>query len=94
MQNFLHSIQPSDGGFTKTNETQKQPPEVFCKKRCSKNFHKIHRKTPVPLKKKILVQVFSCEFCEISKNTFFKEYLREAASGNQSLRIFLSFSVN
>ena len=22
------------------------------------------------LKKKILVQVFSCEFCEISKNTF------------------------
>ena len=27
---------------------QKQPPEVFCKKRCSQKFHKIHRKTPVP----------------------------------------------
>ena len=27
---------------------QKQPPEVFYKKRCSKEFHKIHRKTPVP----------------------------------------------
>ena len=26
---------------------QKQPPEVFCKKRCSWKFHKIHRKTPV-----------------------------------------------
>ena len=26
---------------------QKQPPEVFCKKRCSKKFRKIHRKTPV-----------------------------------------------
>ena len=27
---------------------QKQPPEVFCKKRCSQKFHKIHKKTPVP----------------------------------------------
>ena len=25
---------------------QKQPPEVFYKKRCSQKFHKIHRKTP------------------------------------------------
>ena len=27
---------------------QKQPPEMFCKKRCSQKFHKIHKKTPVP----------------------------------------------
>ena len=27
------------------------------------------------LKKKTLAQVFSCEFCEISKNTFFTEHL-------------------
>ena len=27
---------------------QKQSPEVFCKKRCSYKFQKIHRKTPVP----------------------------------------------
>ena len=27
---------------------QKQPPEVFYKKRCSYKFHKIHRKSPVP----------------------------------------------
>ena len=26
---------------------KKQPPEVFCKKRCSYKFCKIHRKTPV-----------------------------------------------
>ena len=33
---------------------KKQPPEVFW------NF----------IKKEIMAQVFSCEFCEISKNTF------------------------
>ena len=38
--------------------------QVFCKKRCSRKFHKIHRKT------ESLTQVFSCEFCKISKNTF------------------------
>ena len=27
---------------------QKQPPEVFCEKRCSWKFCKIHNKTPVP----------------------------------------------
>ena len=27
---------------------EKQPPEVFFKKRCSQKFFKIHRKTPVP----------------------------------------------
>ena len=57
---------------------------VLKKKRCQK-FRKIHRKIPVPetlctrelqacnfIKKGSLAQVFSCEFCEISKNTFFK----------------------
>ena len=32
------------------------------------------------LKKKTLVQVFSCEFCEISKNNFFTERPRTTAS--------------
>ena len=32
------------------------------------------------LKKKTLTQVFSCEFCEISKNTFFTVQLQETAS--------------
>ena len=32
------------------------------------------------IKKETLAQVFSCEFCEISKNTFFAEHLRTSAS--------------
>ena len=45
----------------------------------------MHRKTPVPeacsfIKKEILAQVFSCEFCEISKNTFYYRISLVAAS--------------
>ena len=32
------------------------------------------------IKKESLVQVFSCEFCKISKKIFFTEHLRETAS--------------
>ena len=32
------------------------------------------------IKKESLAQVFSCEFCEISKNTFFTEHLWTTAS--------------
>ena len=35
---------------------------------------------PATLLKKRLTQVFSCEFCEIFKNTFFTEYLWTTAS--------------
>ena len=34
------------------------------------------------IKKEALAQVFSCEFCEISKNNFFTEYLRTTAFVN------------
>ena len=34
------------------------------------------------IKKETLAQVFSCEFCEISKNTFFTEHLRMTASAS------------
>ena len=53
--------------------------EVFCKKRCVKNFAKFTRKHLLPesllrpvilLKKETLANVFSCEFCEIFKKTF------------------------
>ena len=54
---------------------------------CSQKSRKIHRKTPVPepqacnfIKKETLAQAFSCEFCEISKNTFFIEHLQATAS--------------
>ena len=66
-----------------TLKRQKQPPEVFCKKRCSEKFRKIHRKTHVPeplFKKEILAQVFYCEFCKISKRAFFTEHLLTTAS--------------
>ena len=49
---------------------------------------KIHRKAPVPeplfnkvVKKETLTQVFSCEFCEISKNTSSYRTPPVAASG-------------
>ena len=32
------------------------------------------------IKKETLTQVFSCEFCEISKSTFFTQHLRTIAS--------------
>ena len=38
-------------------------------------------------KKETLAQLFSCEFCEISKNTFFIEHLRVTASGAMVLNI-------
>ena len=44
---------------------------VFCKKDVLANFAKFTSKHH----KGIPVQIFSCEFCEISPNTFFKEPL-------------------
>ena len=78
-------------------EHQKQSPGVFYNKSCSYKFRKIHRKTPVPeslsqsscrpqvcsfIKKETLTPVFSCEFCEIYKNTFFTEHLFWKSSVN------------
>ena len=37
---------------------------------------KFLKKPATLLKKGTLAQVFSCEFCEISKNTFLTEHLR------------------
>ena len=58
-------------------------PEVFCKKGVLRNFAKFTGKHPCQglffnkvagpcnfLKKETLAQVFFCEFCKISKNTF------------------------
>ena len=61
-------------------------PDIFCKKGVLRNFTKFtvkhlclslfFNKVAVEVacnftKKETLVQVFSCEFCKISKNTFF-----------------------
>ena len=74
---------------------QTQPSKVFCKKKSVlRNFEKFTGKhlchsiffnkvaglRPKTLLKKTLAQVFSCEFCGISKNIFSKEHLRTTAS--------------
>ena len=52
--------------------------ELFCKRRCFRNLAKFTGKHLCQrffffnfFKKETLAQVFSCEFCEISKNTFY-----------------------
>ena len=48
-------------------------PDVFCKKGVLKNFAKFagkHLCQSLFIKKETLTQVFSCEICKISKNTF------------------------
>ena len=59
---------------------QDQPTEVFCKKVVLRNFVKFTEKHMCQeacnlIKKETLAQIFSCEFCKISKKTFFTEHL-------------------
>ena len=51
---------------------KKQPPEVFCEKGVLRKFTKFTGKHLYQglFINKTLTQVFSCEFCEISKDTF------------------------
>ena len=80
---------------TKVTPIKKQSLECVLSKSFSQKFHKNHRKTPVPeslflkscrseacnfIKKETLAQVFSCEFYEISKNTYLHRTLLVAAS--------------
>ena len=65
---------------------QKQPPEVFCKRVCSSKFWQNSREQARPetcnfIKKEAPALVFSCKFCEISKNNFSAEHLQTTASG-------------
>ena len=64
----------------KTRNSQRQPPEVLFKINIHKNFTKFTGKHFCQSlffnKKDTLAQVFSSKFCEIFKNTFFKEHLR------------------
>ena len=70
-----------------------QSPEVLYKRRCVlKNFTKftgrqLHQslflnKVATLLKKETVERMFSFEFCEIVKNTYFTEHLRATASEN------------
>ena len=75
-------------------------PKMFCKKCVLRNFTKLTEKhlcqslffnkvsdfKPTTLLKKVtLAQVFSCELCEISKNTFFDRIPRVVAFKFQAL---------
>ena len=74
--------------------TRSSRPEVFCKKAVLRNitkfagkhlfqslfFNKVASLSPETLLKKTLAQVFSCEFCKISKNNFFTEHVWATAS--------------
>ena len=78
--------------LSSVQERENQPPELFCKKRCSENFHNIHRKTTVLgslfiklqacnfIKKWTPTQIFQCKYCETLKNTYFDNHLRTAVS--------------
>ena len=59
----------------KRKKRRSSHPEVFCKKGVLRNFTKFTGKHLCKsfffIKKETLAQVFSCEFCEISKNTFY-----------------------
>ena len=69
---------------SKPPSTKSSLPDVFCEKVVLRNFAKFTGKHLCQgfifnkvagacnfIKKKALAQMFSCEFCEISKNTFF-----------------------
>ena len=77
-------------------EYRNSRPEVFCKKRVLRNFAKFTGKRLCHslflnnfIKKE--TQVFSCEFCEISKNTFIHRTPPVAASEN--IQLFLDICV-
>ena len=73
------------GGFLR----QKQPPGYSIKKGVLKNFVNFTRKPLCQsyfIKKEAVAQMFSCEFSEIFKNTFFTEHFRATSSVNTSLR--------
>ena len=46
------------------------------------------------IKKENLAQVFSCEFCQIFKNTFFTEHLETASVPNDHAKQLLGRVVN
>ena len=78
----LYWLKPITKYFSVTSNhleyTRSSRPEVFCKKVVLRNFAKFTGKqlcqrpqACIFIKKETLAQVFSCEFCEIFKNTLF-----------------------
>ena len=59
---------------------------ALCKKMFLKISQNSQENTCAFIKKETLAQVFSCEFCQISKNNFFTEHLWTAASEQIDMR--------
>ena len=73
-------------------ESQKQPPEVFCKIGAFRNFANLTRKHPFQNLKPsgLQLRVFSYEFCVIFRNSFFTEHLRWLLLQSFSLSVWLN----
>ena len=91
--------------ITFTISLQKQPPEVFCNKRCSKKFCKIHMKAPVPesffwwsckacnfIKKRLWQRCFPVNFAKFLRTPFVTEHLWTTASEPNSMKLHLWIS--
>ena len=84
---------------------QKQPPEVFCKKRCFLKFRKIQRENTCVrvsfliklqakacnfIKKRLWYRSFSVNFSKFAKNIFFTEHL--CATVSEPFRCALKYT--
>ena len=84
MVNVTHTSYLNRRSYQMNIQLRGSHPEVFCKKGVLRNFTKVTGKqlcqslffnkvaSLIPERKETLKQMFSCEFCEISKNTFFQ----------------------
>ena len=82
-QFLINVINGDSKKFGKGLDLRPSPP-MHKAEHTSSNFlkavlHKFYMRPAILLKKR-LAQVFSCEFCELSKNTFFTEHLLATAS--------------
>ena len=83
--NTSRKLRVSWFGLICVNKTEEATRGVLCKKVFLEISHNSQENTWVSLFRVLffsetLAQVFSCEFCEISKKTFFTEHLRTTAS--------------
>ena len=83
-----------DNYFVEHLRCRSSRPEVFCEKGILRNFAKLTGKQQCQtlffngnfIKKETLALLFSCEFCEISKNTFSYRTFPVAASVNMTFQ--------
>ena len=70
IQSVLPLEDLSGENLLQSYSNRRSRPEVFCKKDILRNFAKFTGKRLCQSQKENLPQMFSCEFCEVSKNTF------------------------